>query len=92
MYYKIYFFDYGIQKSYPITIWQDNINQLARWINTYVGKWRVEVVRGEVMTKYHNVVGRVDFLPTEIERQVFLTTYEERLAEHYKYYEEGVVH
>lgn len=83
--YKIYFYDIGLKSTYPITIAQKNICELAKWLNGYIAMWNMEVINGVIVDSYHNEIGLVEFIPTEIESQRFLTNYPERLLEYYRY-------
>lgn len=91
--YKIYFYDYRIKDSYPITIPKDNISELAKWLNNYIRVWHLQFVRGEVFNFRNEKLGDINFIPSEVESQRFITNLEERLCEFnsYHYEERGVI-
>jgi hypothetical protein len=89
--YKIYVYDKRAQTSYPIMVQKESIIELAKWLNTYITRWHVTVVRGEWIDKSNNYLGEIKFLPHEIVFQKFATTYPERLLMHYKEYGDEVV-
>lgn len=88
--YKIYFFDRQIKQQYPITVQKKNINDLCKWLNSHVMTYDIEVVGGYVLDHNLGYVDEIEFVPTEITSQFFMTTYPSRLLAYNEFVNNGV--
>jgi hypothetical protein len=88
--YRIYFYDRQIRQQYPITVQKKNINDLCRWLNSHVMTYDIEVVSGYVLDKNQNFVDEIEFIPTEITCQFFITNYHDRLVAYNDFVNHGV--
>lgn len=77
--YKVYVFDRKVSQQYPVTVRKKNVNELCKWINSLVSMYGIEVVSGHLLDKYGAFIDEIEFLPTEIVNQYFITNYAERL-------------
>lgn len=88
--YRIYFYDRQIRQQYPITVQKKNINELCRWLNSHVMIYDIEVVSGYVLDNNNNFIDEIDFIPTEITSQFFITSYPARLVAYNDFVNNGV--
>jgi hypothetical protein len=89
--YKIYFHNHKVNIDYPVTIVEKDINALAVWLNRYITRWGLTALYGQIIDSRGIIIDNVDFIPSELESQKFVETYEERLLEYYNYHFGGAV-
>jgi hypothetical protein len=88
--YKVYVYDRKIDMDYPVVTAHKNVCELATFLNNHVRKWNVEVLSVMLLDRNNDYIDEVDFLPSEMFEQRFITTYPERLIAYNEFVNGGV--
>jgi hypothetical protein len=88
--YKVYVYDGKIDMDYPVITAHSDINGLANFLNNHIKRYRVEILNVILLDRNNGYVADVDFLPSEIFEQEFITTYPERLIAYNEFVNGGV--